>query len=858
MEWSAKTELEEEQNGIVWHKVKLPGLLLALGFFIGILIQSHLRWPAHPVLTGGFLLALVWFLLSRRVTFALHPLHLFPLIISTSMLLTEVELVSRSGMGPRHLNSVIQKLPQRAALRGEVLTDPVIRERKSDSGERVGIQRRKSEYVQDFELRVEAVKTGVEWVPAEGIVLVRVDSKVSPDQIPRPGRAGMLEHGRRIVAEGVLAVPHKPSNFHLFDFSRYLAGRGIHHALRVENPKQIELLEQSGSWAWLFRVRSWIGSRLTQGIEDDSLAVGIIRGMLLGYREDIPEEVNEDFRKTGTLHVFAISGSHISLIALVLIFVLRQAGVSHRTVAILVIPILLGYVAATGLRASAVRSLLMAAVVIFGWSIHRPFVLMNNFLIAAVLILAWDPLQLFDPGFQLSFMVVGALILFVPPLSRWMNQFFEPDPYIPRRLVAAWRRRVSSLSRWVVALVSVSLVAWIGSLGLTLHYFNLFSLVSLPANLIITPLASLSVGLGFVSLILGCVWDELGISLNFTHAFLIHLMVRASEFFSSLGGYFYLEQPPIWFTVSLYFALAACFGLWLIRRRWASGIVGVGFCLAIASRAAHGYFLAAPSLNILDVGAGQCLLIQGKHGQSILIDAGSREEGRYVVKPFLRARGVDRIDHAFISHADTSHYGGFFALLDQVKMGKVYIPDSAFQSKPYYQLLDEFKKRAIPVIPVREGEVMDFSSGKMIVFWPAQRPLQGKGGRGRVAADDANLVLIWHPNGNPESTVLLASDASRSVEEAILSTKLPLSRVDLVVQGWDSKRSNLSGELLNKLKPANLVLTHGSGIFGENPGKASWERLDALGIPNLLRTEERGGLRIVFPLDGSERVQSFR
>src|SRR5262249_9984449 len=127
------------------------------------------------------------------------------------------------------------------------------------------------------------------------------------------------------------------------------------------------------------------------------------------------------------MHIFAISGLHIALIAGILVSLLRVLQVPRAWCGAAVIPLIWFYTAATGWQSSAIRSTVMMSIVIAGWSLERPSDLINSLAAAALVILVWDPQQLFQAGFQLSFFVVLSIALFVPPLEQFIQRWLQPD-----------------------------------------------------------------------------------------------------------------------------------------------------------------------------------------------------------------------------------------------------------------------------------------------------------------------------------------------------------------------------------------------------------------------------------------------
>ncbi len=821
-------------------KAKQPLLAVAVLFAAGIVLQYTLRVPWYPFLLVTVGVALAWMMISWNTLSPPWPIT--PLVMVVGALLTAAQCESLEGFSPSHLQQLVRRLPQHLVLRGVVRTDPAHRVHERNSRRLSGSDNGKNDGMvtvySEFQFHVSAVKFHTAWEPACGTVQVRLRSPLASPTTEPGGSAtaptGMdeIEFGQEIEVEGVLGEPPAARNFGLFDYAAYLRRQGIHYALQADGSDAVHILGPALGGGWIFAARQKLAEQLTLGIEDDPLAVGIIRGMLLGYREDIPPDVNDSFRRSGTLHVFAISGSHITLIALALLIALRQLRVSRKWVCCLVLPALIFYVVATGLRASAVRSLVMAAVVISGWSLERPSALLNNLAVSALIILSWDPLQLFDAGFQLSFVVVASLILVAPVIDRKIQSWFEPDPYIPRSYLPRWRLALIPPCRWLAALIAVCLAAWVGSFGLNLYYFNLISFVAILANLLIVPLASASVGLGLVSLLLGLAWDQLAITLNTTHALLVHTMVAISEGLAeSKHGYVYVAQPHVGWVVAGYTLLIVTPLLWMKKHRVSALILTTAFIATVGSLIFAAWNTDRIRLDIMDVGSGQSVLITGPRFERVLVDAGSKSQGRMVVEPFLRSRGVNVIDLAVISHGDAAHYGGFQELLGNVPIRRIAVADTSFRSTGYKQLLTQIEKAGIPLKKWKTGEDEVLRSGRILVLWP---PGNTKAKR----ADDQGLVLELKTKF---ASCLFASDSGETVEKAIVNSGL--DPCPILIQGIHSNEESITQPWLDILKPLVIVLNTAEYPSSAQPSPEMQRRLQQTEA-RVFRTDQSGGVII--------------
>src|SRR5438270_2214265 len=228
---------------------------------------------------------------------------------------------------------------------------------------------------------------------------------------------------------------------------------------------------------------------ICRGLDDSPQVQSFLSCIALGLRHQTPEDIEEPFQQTGTLHLFAVAGLHVGIVARLLWILAMVARLSRKWATALIIPLLLFYAAVTGLHISSVRAAVMSSVLLGGFFFERSVFALNSLAAAAFFLLCWDTNELFSTGFQLSFAVVGGIILLADPLSRWLQQLGSTDPFLPRRLVSGLRRTIGLGYEWICRGGSVSLAAWLGSLPLVLWYFHLITPSSLFANLVVVPIA---------------------------------------------------------------------------------------------------------------------------------------------------------------------------------------------------------------------------------------------------------------------------------------------------------------------------------------------------------------------------------
>src|SRR5438552_8436444 len=315
---------------------------------------------------------------------------------------------------------------------------------------------------------------------------------------------GAPEFGDELKFFGTAEPIPPPRNPGEFDMRAYLALRDVRRMLFVRYPEEGTLIRHGGGNPILRaaqKSRAWMQNALCRGLEDAPEVQNFLSGIVLGLRHQTPEDIEEPFQQTGTLHIFAVAGLHVGIVAALLWMLATVARLSRRWAAALIIPLLLFYAAVTGLHVSSVRAAVMSSILLGGFFFDRKVFVLNSLAAAAFFLLCWDTNELFSTGFQLSFAVVGTIILFADPFAEFLQRWSAPDPFLPRTLVRGPQRWKHASFEWLCRGSSVSLAAWAGSQPLVLWYFYIVTPVSLVANFLVVPIAFFILAIGLLSVV---------------------------------------------------------------------------------------------------------------------------------------------------------------------------------------------------------------------------------------------------------------------------------------------------------------------------------------------------------------------
>ncbi|MEQ2007396.1 MAG: ComEC/Rec2 family competence protein [Limisphaerales bacterium] len=788
-----------------------PFVSVALAYAAGVLCGWRFQVPqAGLLIVAGALVIAAVILPNWRGWL------LWPLLVSLGW--TNMTLRS-AVLSPVDLRFVAKEVPEIVTLRGRLIETPTLR---------VFVRDEKESWRAHTHVEVEAIQRSGEWQPASGVVAVTT-----------PGiLASNFFAGRTVELTGILRAPPGPPAEGLFDYRAFLAWQDIYFQLQCADTNDWRFIETQGVPSqppFADRFRDWSQRTLARGLPVEDEELRLLWAMTLGWKTALTDEVSEPFMRSGTMHIFAISGLHIALIAGILVAVLRAAQLPRGACGAVIVPLIWFYTAATGWQPSAIRSTLMMTVIIIGWSVRRPSNLLNSLAASGFIILIWEPSQLFQASFQLSFFVVLSIALLLPPFEDFRQRLLQTDPLLPDELRPRWQRWLDWPVRAVTTSLATSLAAWLGSLPLIAHYFHLFTPASLLANLIVVPLSSLALMCNLGALVCGDWLPWATDAFNHSGWLFMRGMIWFSKWTTTLPGAFvYVRGPSSFEFYAFYTAVFFLVAGWLWtpgKRRWSWAVLSVFACIWLADE-----FRTRDEVRLTVVGQGANAIISDAPGRDrdLLVDCGSESAANFLVKPFLRAQGVNTLPNLALTHGDQRRVGGFKLIHTEFKPARSFTSPARSRSPAYRDALKQLE--ATP------SHAKTVSAGDRLAGWEVLHPAAtDKFDR----ADDQALVLRGEFHG---VRVLLLSELGAAGQKALLARHTDL-RADLVIAGIPEQGEPLSDALLAAIQPRLIVLTDTEFPASKRPKPALLARLSRTGVP-VLRLTETGSLTGRVTVDG--------
>lgn len=642
-----------------------------------------------------------------------------------------------------------------------------------------------------------------------------------------------------------------------FDHRLWLEIQGIHATASVVSPLKIAITGHISDspvlphWRYVLETAR---TRLVRALcaafpsnDTRSLAVGL----LLGDQGGMDKDVLELAQLTGISHLLAVSGTNMTLVALICGLLVYRLLINWQSIALrfsvrriaagMAVLAVFVYAGMAGFSVSAMRAVLMTAAVSAAFVLNRPQSLLNALALAGLVLLMFEPLQLFSPSFQLSF----AAVFFLCGLATPFLQRFEKttDSGMDMAALVTLKQRLVSLfvAGFVALLATTPFIAW---------HFQRFSLLALPVNLIAVPLTDLillpglmlgALSLPFSSTVAFGIWGVmdviLGLSLNGLR------WIGDWEYAS-----FWCVKPWMWQVVLSYLALLALvLAVW--HRDWRKRWIVASFVCVMICFGGFGYRAWAIShnttlrLHVLDVGQGLAQVVEGPGGFLMVMDAGGLagshdfDTGERLVAPFIRYLGYNKIDLLVMSHPEHDHMGGIPYLLQHFRVRHFWANGDEGEGETWSRLQTALDHIGLKVEIPKDGDSLNIR-GLFI------RPLLLQGCSGLETRNARSLVLMLGYRGR---SLLLTGDMNAQREACIADA---LSPMDVLVAPHHGSKSSSSQVFVQKSRPGVVIVSVGRDNPFHLPNQTVLGRYLEIGS-RILRTDLNGTITVEVSASGA-------
>ncbi len=672
-----------------------------------------------------------------------------------------------------------------------------------------------------FEVTLEIISVeGISVSNTNNSFLVRLNSK-SIDSIKYLNRS--LLPGDIVEVTGKYRKPPGRRNPGEFDYRKYLNCNGITGFVYVNNPADVKTISQGKNFfsRLINQWRKEIGYRID--LIHDRQTAGFLKGLLLGDRSQIDSSMMRDFMETGLVHIIAISGLHIVVIAYILFLLLQRFPLPLRY-GLTSLSLLL-FMFLTGAPPPVVRAVIMALIGISAVILNRSKDILNIVALTAMVSLIISPGDLFTPGFQLSYGAVLGLVLIFP---EFRSKFIGS-------------KKLPLLIKWTAELVLATISAQLMILPITHYYFGIFSLLSIPANVIAVPLSNFLVANGIITVLFSFISSGIAQILGYAN----DLMTFGLFWIVRFSGGFDLTYIPVHgisiVKVILLGTSLMIFVYFLRKTSTVKPVMGLTLTfIAVLTVFSSGgdELLEKGKLNLLmiDVGQGDAFLFRTPDNQTILIDGGKADEnfntGERVILPLLDRLGIDKIDFAVISHNDADHFGGLTALGANNRIRKVIISPVMPDDADGLILKQFFNSCGAEVIELRDTALE--IGGMKLFFLGNQIPFD-------LSRNDRGLVVKIQYG---KTGFLFSGDAGLKREAILAGTYAGFLDSDILKVSHHGSKTGTGKKFLELVTPSVSLISAGANNFYGHPSAEVLKNLNSV-KSKVFRTDLEGAALII-------------
>jgi len=675
-----------------------------------------------------------------------------------------------------------------ALLRGVVETEPLLIKRAGQDELRSFPAKDAGRFV----LQVTALKQQDDWQTVSGRV-----------QIHTAVPTGEVHVGDEIEVAGRMEAPAPPANPGEFDYPSLLRDQGIRAVMSVKDSGDgLQVLHEGGGLSpgrGLARLRAYGQKVLMDYLPTERQGVAI--ALLLGDGAPMTQDDWDKYIRTGVIHVLAISGQHLVVLAAFLGVGLRLLRVPLRRAAIVTAALLLGYALLVGGRPPVMRSAAGICALCGGLLVRRPLLRANTFALAWLIVALLNPTDLFTVGCQLSFLSVAALAW---GTTGWLQTDADPLAQLAKESQPLWRQWALWLGREVLLSYAITLVIWVVVAPLIAARLNVLSLAGLvigPPTVLLTSIALLA---GFALLFSAMICPPLAqVAAWVTQWSLAGCETLVTWAAGWPGGCWYVPQVPAWWLWVFYLGVLGLLMLPTLRRMGTWCVLAhlvlltVGLVSGAARPPAEGL-----RCTFLAVGHGGCAVLETPDGQTLLYDVGSLagpEVVRRNVAPYLWQRGIRRIDEVFLSHADLDHFNGLVGLLDRFAVGQISCTPTfqQRQTPAVRRTLRELDRRGVALRVLSAGERLRAGEVDITVLHP---PAVGPDGN----ENSRSLVLLIRHAGH---SIMLTGDLEGAGLEQVTTFAAP--RVDVLMAPHHGNKA-ATGAMIQWAQPRVVVSCQGT------------------------------------------------
>lgn len=631
-----------------------------------------------------------------------------------------------------------------------------------------------------------------------------------------------IKYGDSLYIEGEFKQPEEARNYKGYNYKQYLKTKKIIGTVELEKAKILK----SSNGSFIHNIQKYIKDTINGTLTDEE--GNLLLAILLGDKDKLSEDIQESFKTSNLSHMLAVSGAHVSYIILGLTYVLQNSIIGKKNEKIVCIIFLLFFMAITNFTPSVTRACIMAVLTLFSGIIYRKSDVYTNISVAALITLIFNPYNLLDLGFQLSYGGTIGIIIFIKRIQE--------------------KKSNSKVINYIKQMALVSIYANIIIIPIMMYHFNTVSFTFIISNIMASPILGIIVITGFLFIIASITVKPLTRLIAIFIKPILSILIKISQICSKLPFSNILVVTPYMFNVISYYAII----LYCIKSK-KNNKCKIIICLLIVLILINFIIYIFPQklrIFFIDVGQGDSTLIITPDKKTVLIDGGGSDSfdvGEKVLLPYLLDRRILKIDYVLISHFDTDHCGGILTIMEKVKVKNIIISEQAEHSENYERFKKLMIHKKIRLIEVKKGDKIKIGRySEFKILFPTSRLLSEN------PLNNNSIVAQFNYNN---FKMLFTGDIEKLAEQQILKTEKAEIRADILKVAHHGSKTSSIPEFIKAVKPKIALIGVGKNNTFGHPNKQTIKNLENIKC-RIYRTDIQGEIIIKIDQKGRMNVKS--
>lgn len=631
-----------------------------------------------------------------------------------------------------------------------------------------------------------------------------------------------IKYGDSLYIEGEFKQPEEARNYKGYNYKQYLKTKKIIGTVELEKAKILK----SSNGSFIHNIQKYIKDTINGTLTDEE--GNLLLAILLGDKDKLSEDIQESFKTSNLSHMLAVSGAHVSYIILGLTYVLQNSIIGKKNEKIVCIIFLLFFMAITNFTPSVTRACIMAVLTLFSGIIYRKSDVYTNISVAALITLIFNPYNLLDLGFQLSYGGTIGIIIFIKRIQE--------------------KKSNSKVINYIKQMALVSIYANIIIIPIMMYHFNTVSFTFIISNIMASPILGIIVITGFLFIIASITVKPLTRLIAIFIKPILSILIKISQICSKLPFSNILVVTPYMFNVISYYAII----LYCIKSK-KNNKCKIIICLLIVLILINFIIYIFPQklrIFFIDVGQGDSTLIITPDIKTVLVDGGGSDSfdvGEKVLLPYLLDRRILKIDYVLISHFDTDHCGGILTIMEKVKVKNIIISEQAEHSENYERFKKLMIHKKIRLIEVKKGDKIKIGRySEFKILFPTSRLLSEN------PLNNNSIVAQFNYNN---FKMLFTGDIEKLAEQQILKAEKAEIRADILKVAHHGSKTSSIPEFIKAVKPKIALIGVGKNNTFGHPNKQTIKNLENIKC-RIYRTDIQGEIIIKIDQKGRMNVKS--